>query len=64
MDDRARHRRPSPEHHLRGTYERLTSLDETLRRVQELSARTVILDIEPLVAYWDSGKASSTAALT
>ncbi|HJZ24651.1 MAG TPA: hypothetical protein VJ370_00095, partial [Streptosporangiaceae bacterium] len=32
------------------------SLDETLRQVQELSARTVILDIEPLVAYWDSSQ--------
>jgi predicted HAD superfamily phosphohydrolase YqeG len=40
----------------RARYERPTSLDEVLRRVQELSARTVILDIEPLVAYWDSGQ--------
>jgi hypothetical protein len=27
-----------------------------MRRVRELSARTVILDIEPVVAYWDSGQ--------
>jgi len=25
-----------------------------LSRVEELSARTVIFDVEPLVAYWDS----------
>jgi predicted HAD superfamily phosphohydrolase YqeG len=56
MGKESRHRRPSREHHLRATYERLTSLDETLGRVQELSARTVILDIEPLVAYWDSSQ--------
>ena len=54
--DGSDHRDPRHEHHLRARYERLTSLDETLRRVQELSARTVILDIEPLVAYWDTGQ--------
>lgn len=27
-----------------------------LLRVRELSARTVIFDVEPLVAYWDSGQ--------
>lgn len=41
---------------MRTEYERLAELDEVLRRVQELSARTVIFDIEPLVAYWDSGQ--------
>jgi predicted HAD superfamily phosphohydrolase YqeG len=56
MGDESGHRRPSREHHIRARYERLTDLDETLRRVQELSARTVILDIEPLVAYWDSSQ--------
>jgi len=56
MSEGARHRRPNPERHVRAKYEHLTSLDETLRRVQELSARTVILDIEPLVAYWDSSQ--------
>jgi hypothetical protein len=50
------HLDPRREHHLRARYEQLTGLDEVLRRVQELSARTVILDIEPLVAYWDTGQ--------
>jgi hypothetical protein len=27
-----------------------------LRRVRELSARTVVIDVEPLIAYWDSGQ--------
>jgi predicted HAD superfamily phosphohydrolase YqeG len=27
-----------------------------LNRVEELSARTVVFDVEPLVAYWDSGQ--------
>ena len=37
-------------------YERAAGLDAVLSRVEELSARTVIFDIEPLVAYWDSGQ--------
>jgi len=41
---------------VRAGYERLTGLDELLRRVRELSARTVVFDIEPLVAFWDSGQ--------
>lgn len=41
---------------MRARYERHTELDETLRRVRELSARTVIFDVEPLVAYWDGGQ--------
>lgn len=41
---------------LRSVYQRLTGLDEIVGRVRELSARTVIFDIEPLVAYWDSGQ--------
>lgn len=41
---------------VRAKYERATGLDTVLRRVEELSARTVVFDIEPLVAYWDSGQ--------
>jgi predicted HAD superfamily phosphohydrolase YqeG len=37
-------------------FERLAGVDDVLRRVAELSARTVIFDVEPLVAYWDSGQ--------
>lgn len=41
---------------MRAGYERLAGLDEVLGRVRGLSARTVIFDVEPLVAYWDSGQ--------
>lgn len=41
---------------MRAGYERLTELDEVLHRARQLAARTVIFDIEPLVAYWDSGQ--------
>ena len=41
---------------MRAGYERASSLDAALGRVGELSARTVVFDIEPLVAYWDTGQ--------
>ena len=37
-------------------YERFDGLDEALARVQQLSIQTVIFDIEPLIAHWDSGQ--------
>jgi hypothetical protein len=37
-------------------YERLADPHDLLRRAQELSARTIIMDVEPLVAYWDTGQ--------
>jgi predicted HAD superfamily phosphohydrolase YqeG len=39
---------------VRASYERAASLEATLSYVAQLSARTVIFDIEPLVASWDS----------
>ncbi len=39
---------------VRAGYERHAGLDEVLRRAGELSARTIIFDVEPLVAFWDS----------
>ena len=41
---------------MRSGYERLAGLDEALARVQQLSVQTVIFDIEPLIAHWDSGQ--------
>jgi predicted HAD superfamily phosphohydrolase YqeG len=41
---------------MRAGYERLAGLDEVLHRARQLAVRTVIFDIEPLVAYWDSGQ--------
>lgn len=39
-------------------YEHLTDLDDVLVRVGQLSVRTLIFDIEPLVSWWDSGQDS------
>lgn len=40
------------------TYERLTELRDVLVRASELSLRTMIFDVEPLVAWWGSGQES------
>jgi hypothetical protein len=37
-------------------YERLTDLSGVLARARELSARTLIFDVEPLVAWWDTSQ--------
>jgi hypothetical protein len=39
-----------------GAYERVTSLAELFARVGELALATLIFDIEPLVAPWNSGQ--------
>ena len=39
---------------MRGRYWRAADLDAVLRKVAESSARTVIFDVEPLVAFWDT----------
>lgn len=41
---------------MRSGYERLAGLDEAFARMEQLSVQTVIFDIEPLVAHWDSGQ--------
>ncbi len=41
---------------MRSGYERLAGLDEALARAQQLSVQTVIFDIEPLIAHWESGQ--------
>ena len=41
---------------MRSRYERLPGLDEALDRVRQLSVQTVIFDVEPVIAYWDSGQ--------
>jgi predicted HAD superfamily phosphohydrolase YqeG len=40
------------------SYERLTERRDVLTRARELSARTLIFDVEPLVAWWDSSQES------
>jgi predicted HAD superfamily phosphohydrolase YqeG len=41
---------------MRQPYEQYADLADLLRRTGELSAKTVIFDVEPLVAAWDSGQ--------
>ena len=40
------------------SYEQFTELRDVLARARELSVRTMIFDVEPLVAWWDSGQES------
>lgn len=40
----------------RAGLEYAATLDDVLRRLTERPARTVIFDVEPLVAYWDNGQ--------
>lgn len=39
-----------------GGYERLPGRQAVLRRASELSAQTIIFDVEPLIAWWDTGQ--------
>jgi predicted HAD superfamily phosphohydrolase YqeG len=41
---------------VRVAYERIAEQRELLCRARALSARTIILDVEPLVAYWDTAQ--------
>jgi hypothetical protein len=43
---------------MRGRYERHTELDDVLDRASKLTVRTMIVDIEPLVSFWDGGQES------
>ena len=41
---------------MRGAYYRAADLDGLLDKAAELSAKTLVFDVEPLVAYWDNGQ--------
>jgi hypothetical protein len=41
---------------VRRGYERIADLGELMRRAGNLHVATMIFDVEPLVAYWDSGQ--------
>jgi predicted HAD superfamily phosphohydrolase YqeG len=41
---------------VRTAYEQLAGLPDVVRRAGQLSAKTMIFDVEPLVAYWDGGQ--------
>lgn len=40
---------------MRPVYEHAANLGDAVRRAGALSAQTMIIDVEPLVSYWDSG---------
>jgi len=37
-------------------YHRAADLDDVLRKAGELGAKTLVFDVEPLVAHWDNGQ--------
>ena len=41
---------------MRAPFTRAAGLDDVMRQARELPARTMIFDVEPLVAYWDGGQ--------
>jgi predicted HAD superfamily phosphohydrolase YqeG len=41
---------------VKAAYYRAADLDTLLAKAAELSAKTLVFDIEPLVAYWDNGQ--------
>lgn len=41
---------------MRATFAQAAGLDDVVRQAGELSARTMVFDVEPLVAYWDGGQ--------
>lgn len=43
---------------MRSGYEHLTDLADVLDRAARLSVRTMVVDIEPLVSWWDNDQAS------
>lgn len=48
---------------MRGRYEHCTELDDVLDRAGKLSLRALIVDIEPLVSWWDNGQESLDAGV-
>jgi predicted HAD superfamily phosphohydrolase YqeG len=41
---------------VRAAFVQAAGLDDVVRQARELSARTMVFDVEPLVAYWDGGQ--------
>ena len=41
---------------MKAGYYRAADLDGLLRKAGELGAKTLVFDVEPLVAYWDNGQ--------
>ncbi len=49
---------------MREPYRRFTDPCEALRAVRDLAARTVIIDVEPLVAFWGTGQEVLTGGVS
>lgn len=49
---------------MRTVFEHATGLGDAARRAGELSARTVIFDVEPLVAYWNGTQEALDEGIT
>ena len=49
---------------MRTDFERATRLGDVLHWAGEMSARTMIFDVEPLVAYWDGGQEALDQGIT
>ena len=49
---------------MKNGYAHVTTLDDALRVARERSAKTLLFDVEPLVAYWDSGQEALDQGLT
>jgi predicted HAD superfamily phosphohydrolase YqeG len=49
---------------VRAALDRATGMGDVVRRAGELSARTMIFDVEPLVAYWDGGQEALDQGIT
>jgi predicted HAD superfamily phosphohydrolase YqeG len=41
---------------VRTVFTQVAGLGDAVRQAGELSARTTVFDVEPLIAYWDSGQ--------
>jgi len=49
---------------VRTAYYRAADLGGLLGKAAELGARTIVLDVEPLVAYWDNGQQALEEGIT
>ena len=49
---------------MRAAFARAAGLDDVLRQAGELPARTMVFDVEPLVAYWDGGQDALDQGIT
>ena len=49
---------------MKAAYYRAADLDGLLAKAAELSAKTLVFDIEPLVAYWDNGQQALDMGVT